>query len=344
MREVGETISKIGVETSAIAGISILDYKVYHGATTSGTGDDVSYSDPDQLKSNNYIELRNNQNLNEYLRDNNNDNAATIQVTFAIEYLEKSLSKQFPERTEVNASDIGALVKGYSNLSSQAANGVNSASSLAAADTHRYYTTNIQTAKLTYGVEKTLSSADGYYSSLGINPFDAQTETTNKGHIDSTAIYSFVDISDPDDYIEFNMSLRDKTDGYDRTPLELAEYLENITIKSGNTTLYTQGTAVSNENIVADISQDGTMLTLRAHKDQINKIAEKIYTIDISYDVLTGEKNGFGTTKAYSNYMVLLTADLYSSMSDTTSSTNPTRASDHIIYTNSKLKYKLIDE
>ena len=153
-----------------------------------------------------------------------------------------------------------------------------------------------------------------------------------------------MDISDPDDYIEFNMSLRDKTDGYDRTPLELAEYLENITIKSGNTTLYTQGTAVSNENIVADISQDGTMLTLRAHKDQINKIAEKIYTIDISYDVLTGEKNGFGTTKAYSNYMVLLTADLYSSMSDTTSSTNPTRASDHIIYTNSKLKYKLIDE
>ena len=264
-------------------------------------------------------------------------------MTFAVEYVDKSLSKQFPERIEENASDIGALVRGYSNLSSEAANGVNSASSLAASDTHRYYTSNIQTAKLSYSVEKTLSSPDGQYSSLGINPFDAQTESTNKGHIDSTAIYSFVDISEPGDYIEFNLTLTNKEDGYDRVPLVLDDYLENITIKADGNTLYTQGTPVSSANIKADISQDGTMLTLRAHKDQLKKIADKIYTIDISYDVLTGEVNGFGSTKAYSNYKVLLTADIYSSMSDTTSPTNPTRASDHIIYTNSKLQYKFIN-
>ena len=348
--------STIGVDTSAIQSITVTDYRIYYGLTVpneeadlvANPGEDVKpiSTDPEELMNSNYIELRNNKNLNEYLKNSTtgHDNAATIQVTFAIEYAEKNLTKQFPERKDESDSTIGSLVRGFSNISSVAESGAYSATSLKAEDSHRYYTTNLSSANLTYNAEKTPSSPNGQYSSLGINPFDEQTAkvVTNKGHIDSTAIYSYIDLVDPGDYIEFNLTLTSKKDGYDRTPLVLGDYLNNLTIKAGNTTLYTQGTSVDNSQLKASISSDGKTLTLRAHKSQLKELADKIYTIDISYDVLTGEANGFGSTKAYSNYKVTLTADIYAAIDTTASPDNPTHDSDHIIYTNSKLQYSMI--
>ena len=348
--------STIGVDTSAIQSITVTDYRIYYGLTVpneeadlvANPGEDVKpiSTDPEELMNSNYIELRNNKNLNEYLKNSTtgHENAATIQVTFAIEYAEKNLTKQFPERKDESDSTIGSLVRGFSNISSVAESGAYSATSLKAEDSHRYYTTNLSSANLTYNAEKTPSSPNGQYSSLGINPFDEQTAkvVTNKGHIDSTAIYSYIDLVDPGDYIEFNLTLTSKKDGYDRTPLVLGDYLNNLTIKAGNTTLYTQGTSVDNSQLKASISSDGKTLTLRAHKSQLKELADKIYTIDISYDVLTGEANGFGSTKAYSNYKVTLTADIYAAIDTTASPDNPTHDSDHIIYTNSKLQYSMI--
>jgi len=188
-----------------------------------------------------------------------------------------------------------------------------------------------------------MTSANGQYDSLGINPFDETTAKTNKGHIDSTALYSFVDITEPKDYIEFNLSLTCKKDGYDRTPLILNDYLENLKIVGSDTNnpLY-NGTAVSDADVKADISADGKTLTVRAKKDKLIKSADKIYSINISYDVLTGASNGFGDTKAYSNYKVALTADMHDSINSVSSSDASTKASTHIIYTNSKLQYKMI--
>ena len=287
--------STIGVDTSAIQSITVTDYKIYFGLTVpteaadleANPGENVKSiaTDPEELMNSNYIELRNNKNLNEYLRNSTagHDNAATIRVTFAIEYAEKNLSKQFPERKDESVSSIGSLVRGFSNISSVAESGAYSAISLKAEDTHRYYTKNISSAKLTYSVEKMPNSPNGQYSSIGINPFDEQTAkvVTNKGHIDSTAIYSYIDLVDPGDYIEFNLTLTSKKDGYDRTPLVLGNYLNNITIKAGNTTLYTQGSSIDTSQIKASISLDGTTLTLRAHKSQLKEIADKIYTIDV---------------------------------------------------------------
>lgn len=349
--------STIGVDTSAIQSITVTDYKIYFGLTVPTEAEDLEANpgenvksiatDPEELMNSNYIELRNNKNLNEYLRNSNSghDNAATIRVTFAIEYAEKNLSKQFPERKDESDSTIGSLVRGFSNISSVAESGAYSAISLPAYDTHRYYTKNISSAKLTYSVEKTPNSPNGQYSSLGINPFDEQTAkvVTNKGHIDSSAIYSYIDLVDPGEYIEFNLMLTCKADGgYERTPLVIGNYLNNLTIKAGNTTLYTQGGSTDTDALKASMSSDGKTITLRAHKSQLKEIADKIYSIDISYDVLTGEANGFGSTKAYSNYMVTLTADIYEAIDSTVSPDNPSHDSDHIIYTNSKLQYNMI--
>ena len=349
--------STIGVDTSAIQSITVTDYRIYYGLIVpteaadleANPGEDVKSiaTDPEELMNSNYIELRNNKNLNEYLRNSNSghDNAATIRVTFAIEYAEKNLSKQFPERKDESDSTIGSLVRGFSNISSVAESGAYSAISLPAYDTHRYYTKNISSAKLTYSVEKTPNSPNGQYSSLGINPFDEQTAkvVTNKGHIDSSAIYSYIDLVDPGEYIEFNLMLTCKADGgYERTPLVIGNYLNNLTIKAGNTTLYTQGGSTDTDALKASMSSDGKTITLRAHKSQLKEIADKIYSIDISYDVLTGEANGFGSTKAYSNYMVTLTADIYEAIDSTVSPDNPSHDSDHIIYTNSKLQYSMI--
>lgn len=357
MMEEDASTSKIGVDTSAIQSVTITDYKIYYGLTVpteeedleANPGEDVKSiaTDPEELMNSNYIELRNNKNLNEYLRNSNSghDNAATIQVTFAIEYAEKNLSKQFPERKDESDASIGSLVRGFSNISSVAESGAYSAISLPAYDTHRYYTKNISSAKLTYSVEKTPNSPNGQYSSLGINPFDEQTAkvVTNKGHIDSTAMYSYIDLTDPGEYIEFNLTLTCKADGgYGNTPLVIGNYLNNLTIKAGNTTLYTQGGSTDTDALKASMSSDGKTITLRAHKSQLKEIADKIYSIDISYDVLTGEANGFGSTKAYSNYMVTLTADIYEAIDSTVSPDNPSHDSDHIIYTNSKLQYNMI--
>ena len=191
-----------------------------------------------------------------------------------------------------------------------------------------------------------MTSPDGQYSSLGINPFDERTKNTNKGHIDSTATYSYLDLQDPGDYIEFNLTLTSKKDGYNATtPLDIRQYFQNLTIKADKndtTALYTQGTGTSDTNVVASMSADGKTITLRAHKNSLHKVADKVYSIYISFDVLTGETNGFGTTKAYSNYKVNLTADMYGSIDTTATPDTQPHASDHIIYTNSKLQYKMI--
>ena len=354
MKEKDALTSKIGVDTSAIQSITVTKYMIYYGLVVPTTdaelaanpGEEIAYSDPEELMTSNYIELRNNKNLNEYLGNSaaGHDNAATIQVTFAIEYPDVNLAKQFPERSDETNTEIGSLVRGYSNISSVAESGAYSSTSNPAASQHRYYTKNTAASKLTYSVVKTTDNAAGHYSSLGINPFDEQDSKspTNKGHIDSTALYNYMDFSDPGDYIEFNISLTCKKDGYDNTPLVLGDYLRNLTVKAGSTLLYTQGDTVDTENIKGHISSDGKILTLRAHKSKLTEVSEKAYSIEISYDVLTGEKNGFGSTKAYSNYKVSLTADIYSDMSEESTLNNPTHASDHIIYTNSKLQYKMI--
>ncbi len=345
-------VTRIGVDKSAISSITVTSYKIYHGATASGTGTTVPYSDPEDLMTTNYIELRNNQNLNEYLRDSTegHDNMATIQVTFAVEYSEKNLPRQFPERGDEIDTRVGAQVFGYSNISSTVESGAYSATSEPAEDVDnnndpvRYYTKSSASASLTYNAEKTMTDSNGQYSSLGINPFDEGTKDTNKGHIDSTATYSFLDIQNPTDYIEFNITLTSKKDNNYGTPLDIRQYFQNLTIKADKTSstpLYTQGTDTSTTNVVASMSSDGTRITLRAKKDSLKKVADKVYSIYVSFDVLTGDDNGFGDTKAYSNYKVNITADMYSSLTDTSTPDQQHHASDHIIYTNSKLQYKI---
>ena len=345
-------VTRIGVDKSAISSITVTSYKIYHGATASGTGTTVPYSDPEELMTSNYIELRNNQNLNEYLRDSTegHNNMATIQVTFAVEYSEKNLSRQFPERGDEIDTRVGAQVFGYSNISSTVESGAYSATSEPAEDVDnngdpvRYYTKSSASASLTYNAEKTMTDPNGQYSSLGINPFDEGTKDTNKGHIDSTATYSFLDIQNPTDYIEFNITLTSKKNNNYGTPLDIRQYFQNLTIKADKTSstpLYTQGTDTSTTNVVASMSSDGTRITLRAKKDSLKKVADKVYSIYVSFDVLTGDDNGFGDTKAYSNYKVNITADMYSSLTDTSTPDQQHHASDHIIYTNSKLQYRI---
>ena len=354
--------TKIGVDTSAISSILVTDYTIYSGSTVPETVEEKEAKgtsilplsdelDPEKNMTSNYIELRNKVNLNPYLRDSNNAYTATIQVTFAVEYSEGNLSKQFAKRTVENDARIGSMVRGYSNISSVAENGAYSATSLPVSDVknnkeNRYYITDLASATLTYNAEKTMTSPDGQYSSLGINPFDEGTKNTNKGHIDSTATYSYLDLQDPGDYIEFNLTLTSKKDGYNATtPLDIRQYFQNLTIKADKndtTALYTQGTGTSDTNVVASMSADGKTITLRAHKNSLHKVADKVYSIYISFDVLTGETNGFGTTKAYSNYKVNLTADMYGSIDTTATPDTQPHASDHIIYTNSKLQYKMI--
>ncbi len=341
MRDANDEI-KIGVADTAISQVGINSYKLYPG-TAHGEG--VTFVDlssqSQALITGNYIELRNNKNLNQYLRDSTNSYSAIIETEYYVEYLPNSIDKQFPERIDAANTNTGALVRGFSNVSSVAESGAYSSSSSQKNDTTRYYIQNLATAKLSYTADKTLTSPDGEYSSLGINPFDEGTNTSNKGSISTTAIYNYDDLSDTGDFVEFSLSLTCKTSGYsDSSRLVLSDYLQNITITANDQILYGTNAITDAEKLTSSLNVAGTILTIRAHKDLV-RLSDDASKIQISYDVLTGETNGFGTTKAYSNYKVTLTADIFEALSGGSANTQAS-AFDHIIYTNSRLQYKML--
>ncbi len=345
MRDKGAVSSKIGVAESAIKSVTIVSYKIYPGnEVLESGGDDVSGSatDPDTLTNSNYIELRNNTNLNPYLRNDENANAATIQVRFAVEFNESNLQAQFPLRPSDSDVDVGSYVRGFSNISSAAENGAFSATSKYAYDDNRYYTRNLSAATLTYNAVKKTDNPAGLYGQLGINPFDADTSKTGIGHVDTTAIYTFIDITEPRDYVEFTLTLTNKKLGYNNTKLRFKDYISGLVIKAGDTELYNQGQTKNTSTYVSYMSDDGTTIIVRALRDSLVEIADKVYSIDISFDVLTGEENGFGDGKAYSNYKVTLTADMYDDLSTSNTPDQQAHAYDHIIYTNSKLQYSFL--
>ena len=323
--------------------ITIKNYKIYSGTTVSGTGTNLPKDKYSILD--NYIEFRNEKDLVEYLVDGDNDYAATIQIEYQLTYDSDSLGNQFPQGTDED--EYGSRVIGYSNISSTKEDAAYSSTSYRQPDpnnNHLFYTADPVQATLTYEAEKNENDSAGYYGALGINPFEA---TSGSVSINSEARYNFSNLTTTDDFVEFNLTLSNKKLGYSNA-LEISDYLTNLKIYGSNTStpLFDQSKTAAEQSNTTDIvvTKANNKYTIRVHKNKLNKVLEGVYTIKITFDVLTGDSNGFGDTKAYSNYMVNLSADLYPVLIPTGTETKNDKASaeDHIIYTNAKIQSKLI--
>ncbi len=88
--------------------------------------------------------------------------------------------------------------------------------------------------------------------------------------------------------------------------------------------------------LLAKVTQTDSCLTLRIHKSLLNGQGEGIYLLPIDFNVKTGDHDFKSDGLAYSNYMVSITAATYKDMT-TTDFFTPSYASDHIIYTNTRL-------
>lgn len=228
--------------------------------------------DPDNPS---FMELKNNQNLIEYLIDNNgnsqygnNDYAVTLQADYNIVYPYKNLSDQFPQKT--SNRDIGTKVICYSNIASSSNGTAYSSTSQRREEIYnnvessvRYYTTEDTKVSMSYNVVKTKTpeSVDpgyqgayaGEYSYLGINADEAVADENGvkKSFVDTYVNYDVSNLIDGGDYIELTFSLSkyggylqpdvgyphgDSTvDGYVDRALPIADYITNIKIYGTDT-------------------------------------------------------------------------------------------------------------
>lgn len=324
------------------------------------------------IPSNNYIEIRNNQNLVAALADDENSNAITIQVSFNILYDEAGLAKQFPQKGTGSNENIGSAVIGYSNISSTAEGAAYSATSEKRPRSNetiaRYYTEGISSATtLKYNMkentdipaaERAKVLAQGQYRDLGIN-----AKTDAQGRILSRATYDTHVLTNRNDYdyIELTLTLSEKTSyvkpGKNNpigsgTALKIDDYLSGLKIYGKNNEVIfdqqtvLEGTDEGAENVSASKNEAGTVYTVRVKKDLIDTQGDAEdgrFIFDYEYNVLTGDGEE-KWNKKYSNYKVTVTAQLCKKLNSNTTSdyNNDSFAYDHLIYTNAKINPNVI--
>ena len=248
------------------------------------------YNADNVKETNNYLQLGNDVNLLDYLWNENNNYAVTLQTYFEYLYGPTGLASQFPNWDSTDTEHpLGSKVIGYSNISSTSESAAYSATSIKwdPEGNERYYTEGTsKSAVLTYNMVEKLAvdtdgmteaeaaeaeeafkkeKADGKYRSLGVN---ALTDT--KGHITARADYDVSVLPSQGDYIELTMTLSRKQSyvrpaeddpANEGTVLEIDDYISGLKIYGkNNSVLFDQdkildGTAVPQEGVTASISK-----------------------------------------------------------------------------------------
>ena len=302
----------------------------------------------------NYIELRNNVNLKDYLKaayDKNSSNTSPIkiQVEFSLNYSGKDeedtkqkITSQFPLRDETatfpdgySVDDIGAILHGSSNISPSYTATAYSKTVDEDSGSTKYYTGLKTGGALTYNSDDN-SNMYGTYAQLGINAWNSSdTEFPMK----TLVTYNTKNINKAEtaDKMELTITMYRK-DHYDTDGQELpiSEYIDTDTLKvykkkQNGQNVYVDNPDDPDEN---DAKLTSYLYTISNPKSALN-YDDETYSIPIDYSIFTGANTGFESdtdeTKYYSNYMVKVQIKLYAGT--TLLSTD----SDYVIYSNAKI-------
>ena len=320
-------------------------------STSDITGDPIcSISVDNGTVTGNYIELRNNVNLKDYLKaayDKNSSNTSPIkiQVAFSLNYSGKDeedtkqkITSQFPLRDETatfpdgySVNDIGASLLGSSNISPSNTATAYSKTVDDGEGKTLYYTGLKTGGALTYNSDDN-SNMYGTYAQLGINAWNCSDK---EFPMKTLVTYNTknIDKAETADKMELTITLYPKM--YYNTPgheLKIGRYINNDNEKLK---VYKKApnSYVDNPN---DVGNNLTEYLYTINNPRtVMKYDDETYSIPIDFSVFTGANGGFESatneTKYYSNYMVKVEIKLYAGA--TLLSTD----SDYLIYSNAKI-------
>ena len=304
-------------------------------------------------------------NLRPYLTGESfGDNTAhevKIVSNFKMTFNPNGIMEQFAIRE--GSSEAGTIVKGLAALAYQEAGTTYSNNTSELIDStpvnRKYYRKDASKTSLRYNVvtDSTLASANAKTktnSVLGINPFDEYTQTRSSisswGNYDAsqlagadtaTSIKWTLSLYRRQKNVEINETtgLPEETGEEYGSALPINDYLKSIKFFGINSDA-TKGSEItltsSTSTELTYIAPRGSFedITLRNNPDDSTEKTNRFISY-VDYDVITGTELETAT-QFYSNYKVILTAELVGDASS--------KASDHIIYTNARLDPSFIDK
>lgn len=335
--------SNISINMQAPPFVIIKKYNYYNGEDKTGTANEISYPDPNEYTTENYVQLLNNKNIVSDLGNAANGYAITYELEYELNYFdENDLPAQFSLNAE-KVDEVGTKVIGYSNISSSQTNVAYSATSEKDDTTSlRYYVSDSAQASLNYNVVHTTGEEmSGPYSYLGINPLD---EPETEHLIKTLAQYDTHSLKNSGDYIEFSLKLSKKSDYSE--DLAIGTYIKSLKITGTNNDLIFDSDTMANGSFKSFsgtkyliVTRTDTEYKIRVHKDYVRKQGSDDsgrYLFPIEYTVYTGDENFNNDGLMYSNYKVSVHAEMWSAITGGTES-EPSNADNYLIYTNAKV-------
>lgn len=357
--------------------ISVSDFVIKNGNQTVATIDtnwttEGGMSNPNNLTTANYIELRGNKNLRSLMSTacNNANQKYTISVSWELTYTDATkMAAQFPTRDSSNQEEsrIGTLIGGSSNISSTPESAVYSKNVARLAtdngwkSNYPYYCMINTNAILTLN-SNDVNNLNGEFYQLGINANDFDDGTVNVigenenartvyGPIKLNAVYDVSDLSAADGVESMKLSFTVSKKSNYGTALPFSDYIDGLTLyaceegggESEPTYVPLAGNKVTVDTVTLDNTTGATKIVyIVEDPDEVfNYDSETMmYQIPITLNAIVG--SDFGDSKEYSNYMVRLEIDMYSDRNATVH-IEGSNDDDHVIYTHAKILTNVIE-
>lgn len=312
---------------TAIDGYSISSY------TLTGQNGNIPIADRQILRTANFIEFQNNTDISSSLQ--NGSVISTVQAILEFNS-ENTRKAQFPYRSD--GQNTGALVIGYSNISSSKTNTAYSVVSVSDDDTYNkmYYVESEETAELQYYADYSDANKQNQLNEqLGINAREIESSQTKsfiqtEGRYDTTGLLN----ASKAKYLECSLKLYQKQENGSYSEVSIDSYLDSLSVISGKTPVYTNPTTHTFIFAIDDVVQFEN--------------EQYVYKVPITFNAITGNQTNFKDTYYYANYKVELTVSLF----DHDGSTDTVPWSDHmsnstvsdwVIYTNARVYTDLIN-
>lgn len=326
-------------------------YKINDSVPSSGYS--LSYN-----KTDTYIELLNSCNLKDMLieaaRAEGTDHTIKLEERVDLSYDPNSLYVQFPKSTEGTANK-GTYMIGYSNISSTSTGGAASKASKnteGRADPTMYYITDDTSIEFSYNVIANpvyVNDGNENYGQLGINGMELDQNNISSLSIRTAAYFNIQDYSSKSEanFAMITVKLFNKQDDYS-SALNMSQYLNNFELIGKNdSVIVNTADDPATEDIVDPIIVDTSSANEYVYIIPLSKLqtvsqSGDDYYIPIYFNAYSGNNSNFeGKDFVYSNYKVLVTADLLKTQ-DPSSKLPNSYGYDHIIYTNAKIESEII--
>jgi hypothetical protein len=302
-----QTVEQFDANTS----VQLLNYKI-NGTETVKSADPTAASSS-LVEFNNIVE-----DLKSTITSNNE-----VTVTATVRINIGDIDEQFKNAYRDSSLDstAGIAIRVTSKLGSE-----NSYFKASDKTAQHYYVEKQKSASLSYNAAKDASF--GGTTALGINPYELELDGDQSAAIiDSTAVYNLSDVTDKLESfsndnlaVRYTLTLKQKQDSSAYIGVNIDDYLSDITL--------------DNEEMTYDKDTTSYYITRKWSNDKT------VDSFSVQFAVKTGVNEFEAQKMLYSNYEVVLDAQIYSYDSDINTpdtTVEGTAVSDYIIYTNARI-------